>query len=127
MSLKLSDRVNAIQPSATIAMNVKAKALAEKGISVINLSVGEPDFDTPTFIQDAAMLAMRAGQTRYTAADGSPALKQAIADKLQRDNELHYKTQDILVTSGAKQALFNAMQALLNPEDEVIIPAPYWV
>ena len=127
MSLQLSDRVNAIQPSATIAMNVKAKALAAEGISVINLSVGEPDFDTPTFIQEAAITAMQAGQTRYTAADGSPALKLAIAHKLERDNHLHYETQDILVTSGAKQALFNAMQALLNPNDEVIIPAPYWV
>ena len=127
MSLQLSDRINAIQPSATIAMNVKAKALAAEGISVINLSVGEPDFDTPTFIQEAAITAMQAGQTRYTAADGSPALKQAIAHKLERDNHLHYEAQDILVTSGAKQALFNAMQALLNPNDEVIIPAPYWV
>ena len=127
MSLQLSDRINAIQPSATIAMNVKAKALAAEGISVINLSVGEPDFDTPTFIQEAAITAMQAGQTRYTAADGSPALKQAIAHKLERDNHLHYEAQDILVTSGAKQALFNAMQALLNPNDEVVIPAPYWV
>ena len=127
MSLQLSDRINAIQPSATIAMNVKAKALAAEGISVINLSVGEPDFDTPTFIQEAAITAMQAGQTRYTAADGSPALKQAITHKLERDNHLHYEAQDILVTSGAKQALFNAMQALLNPNDEVIIPAPYWV
>ncbi len=127
MSLTLSDRVQSIQPSATIAMNVKAKALAAQGVSVINLSVGEPDFDTPDFIQQAAITALQQGQTRYTAADGSPALKQAIAQKLQRDNNLHYDTSDILVTSGAKQALYNAMQALLNPGDEVIIPAPYWV
>ncbi len=127
MSLTLSDRVNAIQPSATIAMNAKAKALAAEGVSVINLSVGEPDFDTPTFIQEAAITAIHNGQTRYTAADGSPALKQAIANKLKRDNQLNYEPKDILVTSGAKQSLFNAMQALLNPGDEVMIPAPYWV
>ena len=127
MTIALSDRINAIQPSATIAVNTKAQALIREGVPVINLSVGEPDFDTPAFISEAAIKAIHDGKTRYTAADGMIELKQAIGHKLKRDNQLTYEPQDIVVTSGAKQAIFNAMQAILQSGDEVIIPAPYWV
>jgi len=127
MSTTLTNRINNIKPSATIAVNNKAQELIKNGTKVINLSVGEPDFDTPKFIRDAAIDAINKGLTRYTAADGTIQLKQAICHKLQRDNDLTYATQQVLVTCGAKQALFNAMQAILQQGDEAIILAPYWV
>ncbi|MEM6575687.1 MAG: pyridoxal phosphate-dependent aminotransferase [Pseudomonadota bacterium] len=124
--MDLSSRIDRIQPSATIAFTRKALAMKEAGRQVISLSAGEPDFDTPDHILDAARLAIADGKTRYTAVDGTAELKQAISDRLARDG-MSFGTDQILVTSGAKQALFNAMLALLNPGDEAIVPAPYWV
>lgn len=123
----ISQRAQRIQPSPTLAMNAKAKALAAQGHSIINLSVGEPDFDTPAAVCEAAIAAIHQGQTRYTAEDGSPALKQAIIAKFQRDQGLCYEASEILASAGAKQSLYNIIQAMVNAGDEVIIPAPYWV
>ena len=123
----LSNRVQQVKPSATLAINAKAAALKAAGHAIISLGVGEPDFDTPQPIVDAAIKAMQSGFTRYTAVDGIPSLKQAIIEKLRRDNQLHYEPDQILVSSGAKQSIYNLLQALINPGDEVIIPAPYWV
>ncbi len=127
MSMILSEKVNRIKPSATLAMANRAAELKAAGQDVIDLSVGEPDFDTPAFIKQAAIDALNAGFTKYTAVDGIPALKQAIIKKFARENQLNYQAQQIIVSAGAKQALFNLFAALLNPGDEVIIPAPYWV
>lgn len=127
MPLQLSDRVQRVKPSATMAVNAKAKALRAEGKHIINLSVGEPDFDTPDFVKDAAIQAIQENFTRYTAADGIPELKNAIIEKFQRDNQLSYEPQQIIVTAGVKQALYNLTQAVLNEGDEAIIPAPYWV
>lgn len=123
----LSDRVTQLQPSATIAMTAKAAELRAAGKDIISLSAGEPDFDTPAFIRNAATQAINHGQTRYTAVGGTPELKQAIITKLKRDNDLSYSEDQILVSNGGKQCFFNLVMALLNPNDEVIIPAPYWV
>lgn len=127
MSTPLSKRVQAIKPSPTLAVTQKAQELRAQGLDIIGLGAGEPDFDTPEHIRKAAIDAIESGQTRYTAVDGTPALKQAIIDKFARDNQLQYETDQILVSSGGKQSFFNLAQALLNPGDEVIIPAPYWV
>ncbi len=127
MNTILSTRAQQIESSPTTAMNAKAKALKEQGRDIINLSVGEPDFDTPDFIKEAAIVAIKEGFTKYTNDDGYPALKKAIAHKLKRDNELDYSLEQIIATSGAKQAIYNAALATLNRGDEVIIPAPYWV
>lgn len=127
MSIELSEKVNRIQPSATLAMATRAQELKSAGHDVIDLSVGEPDFDTPEFIKQAAIQALKDGFTKYTAVDGIPTLKQAIIEKFQRENQLIYQPQQILVSCGAKQVLFNLFTALLNKGDEVIIPAPYWV
>jgi aspartate aminotransferase len=108
-------------------MNAKAKALKDQGRDIINLTVGEPDFDTPDFIKDAAIQAVKEGFTKYTNDDGYPALKKAIAHKLKRDNNLDYQLEQIIATTGAKQAIYNAALVTLNRGDEVIIPAPYWV
>ena len=124
---KLSERVSRIEPSATLAVNAKATELRAQGHDIINLSVGEPDFDTPEFIKEAAIAAILEGFTKYTAADGIPELKEAIINKLAVDNDLHYEKNQILVSSGLKQIFYNLMQALLNDGDEVIIPTPYWV
>ncbi|MFK7958387.1 MAG: pyridoxal phosphate-dependent aminotransferase [Lysobacterales bacterium] len=124
--MELSSRISRVQPSATIAFTRKALAMKQAGRPVISLSAGEPDFDTPQHILEAAKAAIAQGQTRYTAVDGTAELKQAISDKLMRDG-MSYGPDQILVTSGAKQALFNAMLAILNPGDEAVIPAPYWV
>ncbi len=127
MSTILSTRVQQIESSPTTAMNAKAKALKDQGRDIINLTVGEPDFDTPDFIKDAAIQAVKEGFTKYTNDDGYPALKKAIAHKLKRDNNLDYQLEQIIATTGAKQAIYNAALVTLNRGDEVIIPAPYWV
>ncbi|QOC21615.1 pyridoxal phosphate-dependent aminotransferase [Wenzhouxiangella sp. AB-CW3] len=127
MSIRFAPRVGQVKPSATIAMSSKAADLKAAGKDVISLSMGEPDFDTPEHIRKAAIQAIESGQTRYTQVDGTPALKQAIISKFQRDNELAYEPDQILVSTGAKQSLYNLMQALIGDGDEVLIPAPYWV
>ncbi len=127
MTIATANRLKKLQPSPTMAMNAKARALEAQGIKILSLSVGEPDFDTPKYICKAAIEAINSGFTRYTAADGIAPLKAAIQDKFKRDNQLSYNANEIIVTSGAKQALANAFCAILNPGDEVIIPAPYWV
>jgi aspartate aminotransferase len=124
---ELSKRVQLIKPSPTLAVTNKANELKAAGKDIIGLGAGEPDFDTPEHIKLAAIEAIHAGQTRYTAVDGTPALKQAIIEKFKRDNKLEYTPDQILVSSGGKQSFFNLSLALLNPGDEVIIPAPYWV
>jgi aspartate aminotransferase len=123
----LSDRILNMQESATIAMAKKSRELAAKGVDVINLSFGEPDFQTPQYIKDAAKQALDEGYTFYTPVPGYLDLRQAICDKFQRDNNLSYKPTEIVVSTGAKQSLTNAVLALVNPGDEVIIFSPYWV
>ncbi|HZS85755.1 MAG TPA: pyridoxal phosphate-dependent aminotransferase, partial [Stellaceae bacterium] len=123
----LSQRLARIKPSPTIAVTQKAAELKAAGRDVIGLGAGEPDFDTPPHIIEAAEAAMRRGETRYTAVDGTPALKAAVCGKFKRENGLDYKPNQITVGTGGKQVLFNALLATLNPGDEVIIPAPYWV
>jgi aspartate aminotransferase len=123
----LADRLSRIKPSPTIAVTTKALELKAAGRDVIGLGAGEPDFDTPEHIKQAAYKAIREGQTKYTAVDGTPALKQAICAKFKRENGLDYKPNQITVGTGGKQVLYNALMATLNPGDEVIIPAPYWV
>lgn len=125
--LQLSERVNRIKPSPTLAVNSKAADLKAQGKDIISLSVGEPDFDTPEHIKQAAIAAIEAGKTKYTAVGGTPSLKQAIVEKFQRENNLSYTAEQILVSTGGKQSIFNLALALLNHGDEVIIPAPYWV
>jgi aspartate aminotransferase len=123
----ISDSLNRIQPSATIAISTKAMTLKAEGRDVIGLAAGEPDFDTPQNIKDAAIKAIQAGKTKYTAVDGIPELKKAICDKFKRENNLDYKPSQVSVGTGGKQVLFNALMATVNPGDEVIVPAPYWV
>lgn len=123
----LSDRMARIKPSPTIAMTTRAAELRAEGRDIISLSAGEPDFDTPANIREAAKSAIDAGQTRYTAVDGTASLKQAICAKFQRENGLDYDPAQITVGTGGKQILFNALMATLDEGDEVIIPAPYWV
>lgn len=123
----LSDALGRIKPSATIAATQKARALKAAGRDVIGLGAGEPDFETPANIREAAKAAIDRGETRYTDVDGTPALKQAIVEKFKRENGLTYKPEQISVGTGGKQVLFNALLATVNPGDEVIIPAPYWV
>ena len=123
----LSDALARIQPSATVAITQRARALKSEGRDIIALSAGEPDFDTPQHVKDAAAAAMAAGHTKYTNVDGIPELKEAVAAKFRRDNGLDVTAADCFVSSGGKQILFNAMMATLNPGDEVVIPVPYWV
>ncbi|WP_417658515.1 pyridoxal phosphate-dependent aminotransferase [Pseudidiomarina sp.] len=127
MKYQLSDRVNAIQPSPTLAVSQKAAEMKAAGHNVIGLGVGEPDFDTPEFVKTAAKAAIDAGHTRYTAVDGIPQLKQAVVDKFKRDNGLSYEPSEILISAGGKHSIFNLLSAWLNPGDQVVIPAPYWV
>ena len=127
MTIQLSNRVQKVKPSPTLAVSAKAAELKAQGKDVIGLGVGEPDFDTPDHIKDAAKQALDAGFTKYTPVDGLPSLKQAIIDKFTRDNGLDYQPNQILVSCGGKQSFYNLAQALLNDGDEVIIPAPYWV
>ncbi len=125
--MNLSYRVQAIKPSPTLAVSARAAALKAEGRDIISLGAGEPDFDTPQHIKDAAIGAINRGFTKYTEVDGTPSLKAAIIAKLQRDNGLDYTPKQILVSCGGKQSFFNLVQAVINPGDEVVIPAPYWV
>jgi aspartate aminotransferase len=123
----VSESLKRIKPSPTIAVTTKAKELAASGKDVIGLGAGEPDFDTPENIKNAAKIAMDNGDTKYTAVDGTPKLKAAIVEKFKRENNLSYKPSQITVGTGGKQVIYNAIMASINPGDEVIIPAPYWV
>ncbi|MEW6414379.1 MAG: pyridoxal phosphate-dependent aminotransferase [Pseudomonadota bacterium] len=125
--MELSRRVQAIKPSPTLAVTARAAALKATGRDIIGLGAGEPDFDTPQHIKDAAIAAINKGFTKYTAVDGTPSLKAAVIAKFKRDNGLEYSPRQILVSCGGKQSFFNLVQAVINPGDEVIIPAPYWV
>ena len=127
LDLTLSDAINRVQPSATIAATTKAAELKRAGKDVIGLGAGEPDFDTPDHIKDAAMKAIRDGKTKYTPADGIPELKEAICAKFERDNGLSYKPSQVNVSPGGKPVIFNAFITTLNPGNEVVVPAPYWV
>lgn len=123
----LADALSRIKPSATIAVTQMARELKAQGKDVISLSVGEPDFDTPQNIKDAAVAAIARGETKYTPVAGIPELRKAIADKFKRENGLDYKPEQVIVGTGGKQILFNAFMATINPGDEVVIPAPFWV
>jgi aspartate aminotransferase len=123
----LADRLKTLAPSATLAVQAKAKELRARGIDVISFGAGEPDFDTPARIKEAAVRAMAKGQTKYTEVGGIPELREAVCTKLRRDNGLEYEPADILVSCGAKHTLYNVFVSLLNPGDEVIVPSPYWV
>jgi aspartate aminotransferase len=123
----LAQRLKTLAPSSTLAVQAKAKALRAQGIDVISFGAGEPDFDTPQRIKDAAVAAMRRGQTKYTEVAGVPELRAAVCAKFKRDNGLDYEPADVLVSCGAKHTLFNMVVALLDPGDEVIVPSPYWV
>ncbi|HDO34489.1 MAG TPA: aminotransferase class I/II-fold pyridoxal phosphate-dependent enzyme, partial [Chromatiales bacterium] len=127
MDTSLSERVQRIKPSPTLTVSTRAAELRAAGRKVIGLGAGEPDFDTPEPIKEAAIRAIRDGFTKYTPVDGIPSLKMAIADKFARENDLRFEPDQILVSCGGKQSFYNLAQALLNPGDEVIIPAPYWV
>lgn len=125
--MKLAKRVSALTPSSTLAITMKAKALKEEGYDVVGLGAGEPDFNTPQHIIDAATKSMNEGHTKYTPSGGLPALKNAIINKFKRDQNLEYEQSEIIVTIGAKHALYTLFQTILDPGDEVIIPTPYWV
>lgn len=127
MSIQLSDRVKAVKPSPTLAITARAAEMRAAGKDIIGLGAGEPDFDTPSHIKAAAVRALDNGFTKYTAVDGIPSLKQAIIEKFKKDNGFDYQLNQILVSCGGKQSFYNLAQALLNPGDEVIVPAPYWV
>ena len=127
MSHLTAERLDRISPSLTIAISTKARALKAAGRDIITLSQGEPDFDTPQFIKDAAIAAIQAGETRYTDVAGTPALRKAVAEKFKRDSGIDYKPEEIIISTGGKQVIFNAMVATLNKDDEVIIPSPCWV
>ncbi|WP_339864518.1 pyridoxal phosphate-dependent aminotransferase [Paremcibacter congregatus] len=123
----IADSLNRVKPSPTIAVSTKAAELKAAGRDVIGLGAGEPDFDTPDNIKAAAIKAIEEGQTKYTPADGTPAVKKAVCEKFKRDNGLHYEPNQITVNNGGKHTIFNALLATLNPGDEVVIPTPYWV
>ena len=123
----ISQRLSRVAPSATLAISTRAKEMLREGRKVVNLSVGEPDFDTPTFIKEVAIQALREGFTKYTPVAGIPELIQAIREKFERDNNLSYSNSQIMVSCGAKEVLYNTFQAICNQGDEVIIPSPYWV
>ncbi len=127
MKKELAKRVKQLKPSATLAINAKAKSLKAQGIDIINLSAGEPDFDTPEHIKEAAIKAIKEGFTRYTPVAGIPELREAVAAQIEKDYGLTYSPEEVVISCGAKQALFNLAQALFDPGDEVIIFAPYWV
>jgi aspartate aminotransferase len=123
----LADRLKTLAPSSTLAVQAKAAELRRRGVDVVSFGAGEPDFDTPERIKDAAIQAMRRGQTKYTEVGGIPELRAAVCGKFKRDNGLDYEPADVLVSCGAKHTLFNMVVALLNPGDEVLVPSPYWV
>lgn len=125
--MKLAARISKVSPSLTLAIAAKAKAMKAEGIDVCSFSAGEPDFDTPTHIKAAAIKALDEGKTKYGAASGEPKLREAIAHKLKTDNNLSYKPENVIVTNGGKHSLYNLILSLIDPGDEVIIPAPYWL
>ncbi|RYD04616.1 hypothetical protein N752_14680 [Desulforamulus aquiferis] len=125
--MRLAERAAGISPSPTLSIDAKAKQMKASGVKVISFGVGEPDFDTPEHIKEAAIEAIKGGDTRYTPAGGTLKLKQAIIEKFRRENGLEYQANQIVVSVGAKHSLYNAFQVLCQPGDEVILPAPYWV
>ena len=127
MTHPLSDRISSLPVSQTLAMAAKARELKGQGIDIISLSLGEPDFNTPDFIKDAAIEAINQDYNSYSPVDGYVELKEAICTKFKRDNDLVYQPNQIVVSTGAKQSIANVAQVLLNPGDEVLLPAPYWV
>ena len=127
MKSSLADRVSRIKPSVTLAITARANQIRAEGGDILNLAAGEPDFDTPDFIKEGASAAMQEGKTKYTPVPGTPSLKQAIIEKFKRDNQFNYEPDQVMVSNGGKQVFYNLCQALLNSEDEVLIPAPYWV
>ncbi len=127
MAMKLAKRISLVTPSMTLAVSAKAKAMAAEGLDVCSFSAGEPDFDSPAHVKAAAQKALDEGKTKYGPGPGEPKLREAIARKLRDDNDLDYRAENIIVTNGGKHSLFNLMMALVEPGDEVIIPAPYWV
>lgn len=127
MNIRLSDRVRSIKPSPTLAVTARANAMRAAGKDIVGLGAGEPDFDTPEHIKQAAIKAIQDGFTKYTAVEGTPSLKKAVVEKFKRENGFSYEPKQVLVSCGGKQSFYNLAQALLNPGDEVIIPAPYWV
>lgn len=127
MNIALAHRMHAVKPSPTLAVAAKAEQMRAKGLDVIGLGTGEPDFDTPQHIKDAAIAAIEAGFTKYTPVDGIVELKEAVRDKFKRDNGLDYQLNQILVSVGGKQSIYNLCQAFIEEGDEVLIPAPYWV
>ena len=125
--MKLSQRIANTKTSATIAMSMKARELRSQGKDIISLSAGEPDFDTPEHIKEAAINSINSGNTKYTPVDGMVDLKESIIKKFKNENRLEYKSNQIIVSTGCKQSIYNLCQATLNKDDEVLIPAPYWV
>jgi len=125
--MRISQRAAAITASATLAVSAKAKQMKAQGLDVVGFGAGEPDFDTPDFIKDAAKKALDDGLTKYAPASGSPELKQAVADKLRRQNGLNYDPSQVIISCGGKHALYAAFQVLVEPGDEVLLPSPYWV
>src|SRR5512147_1201770 len=123
----IAKRASAVKPSPTLATAAKAKAMKAQGIDVVDFGVGEPDFDTPENVKEAAKRAIQAGITKYTPASGTDELKQAVVEKFKKDNGLVYERSQVLISCGAKHSLYNIAEALFNPGDEVIIPSPYWV
>src|ERR1700743_50397 len=123
----IAERLNRISPSPTMAMHAKARARKAAGHDVISLSAGKPDFDTPRNVKDAAIRAIETGETKYTDVAGTPELRKAVAAKFKRDSGIDYKPEEIIISTGGKQVIFNAMLATLNKDDEVIIPSPCWV
>lgn len=127
MNHSLADRVSRIKPSATLAITARANQIRAEGRDILSLAAGEPDFDTPMHVKEAAIAAIREGKTKYTAVAGTPSLKDAVISKFRNDNGLEYSSNEVMISCGAKQVIYNLCQALLNDGDEVIIPAPYWV
>lgn len=127
MNMHFSKRVEAIAPSVTLAIDAKAKEMKAAGIDVVGFGTGQPDFDTPDFIKDAARQALDEGFTKYTEAAGIPELRQAVADKFQRDNGLNYEASQVVISCGGKHSVFNVMMTLCQEGDEVLVPAPYWL
>src|SRR5262245_8729625 len=123
----LAERMKSLAPSSTLAVQAKAKELRARGIDVISFGAGEPDFDTPARVKEAAHHAMTRGHTKYTEVGGIPELRAAVCTKLKRDNDLAYDPTEVLISVGAKHTLFNLFTAVLDPGDEVIVPSPYWV
>src|SRR5512140_3649481 len=125
--MKISKRAAAVLDSATMAVATRASEMKARGVDVVSFGAGEPDFDTPDYIKEAAIAAIKAGKTKYTATPGIPELRKAIAAKLEKENGLKYAANQIIVNIGAKHSVYEAMQAVLDPGDQVIMPAPYWV